>query len=302
MYGKIIVGYNDSDQAKDALALGKAIAEAGGAELVVAGVVQFDPRWGGFDPAFHDAEVEYVRQVERAAESVGAQAKALPSSSAARGLHELAEQIDADLIVVGSAHHGRMGQLFAGSVGRGLLHGSPCAVAIAPNGYRDRPDREITAVAVGFDDSPESRMALDSGIELAHSIDAKLKLIAVAEPPAVIYGKGGGGNQGWHELKKAIEEDVRSRLSKARETVPDDIEAEATMISGDPAEALADVASAPGTLLLVGSRAYGPLRRVLLGSVSWDLVTSAPCPMIVHPRGMHEGHVERHVAEAQVAS
>ena len=302
MYGKIIVGYNDSDQAKDALALGKAIADAGGAELVVAGVFQFDPRWGGFDAEFHDAEVEYARQIERAAESVGAKAEAIPSSSAARGLHELAEEIDADLIVVGSAHHGRMGQLIAGSVGRALLHGSPCAVAIAPNGYRDRPDREITSVAVGFDGSHESGMALESGVELAHRTNAKLKLISVAEPPVMSYGKGGGPNQGWHDLKEVIEEEVRAQLSEARETVPDDVEAEATMISGDPAEALADVASAPGTLLLVGSRAYGPLRRVLLGSVSWNLATSAPCPMIVHPRGMHEGHAATPAAEAQAAS
>ena len=32
------------------------------------------------------------------------------------------------------------------------------------------------------------------------------------------------------------------------------------------------------------SRAYGRLRRVLLGSVSAALARSAPCPLIVHPR------------------
>ena len=53
-------------------------------------------------------------------------------------------------------------------------------------------------------------------------------------------------------------------------------------------EALANVAQAPGTLLVVGSRGYGPLRRVLLGSVSTELVRSAPCPLIVTPRGMHD--------------
>jgi hypothetical protein len=38
----------------------------------------------------------------------------------------------------------------------------------------------------------------------------------------------------------------------------------------------------------VGSRAYGPVRRVLLGSVAKQLVRSAPCPLIVTPRGMRE--------------
>ncbi len=38
-------------------------------------------------------------------------------------------------------------------------------------------------------------------------------------------------------------------------------------------------------MLFVGSRAYGPVRRVLLGSVSSELVESAPCAVLVTPRG-----------------
>ena len=37
-------------------------------------------------------------------------------------------------------------------------------------------------------------------------------------------------------------------------------------------------------LLVVGSRGYGPLRRTLVGSVSDELVRTAPCPVLV-PRG-----------------
>ena len=240
MYRKILVGYDDSDQAKDALALGKQLADATGAELVVAGVFQFDPIWGGFDPHFRDAEVEYARKIEEAAKSVGAEAEATPSSSPARGLHELAEEIEADLIVVGSARHGRVGQILAGSVGVALLHGSPCAVAIAPNGYRDHSGDGIAAIAVGFDGSEESGLALVAATQLASKTDAKLKLVAVAEPPAISMGKG--GNAGRHELTEAIQEEMRERLTEARETVPDDIEAEATLITGDPVEALVDVA------------------------------------------------------------
>lgn len=33
------------------------------------------------------------------------------------------------------------------------------------------------------------------------------------------------------------------------------------------------------------ARAWGPLGRVLLGSVSSQLVRSAPCPLLVFPRG-----------------
>jgi nucleotide-binding universal stress UspA family protein len=39
-------------------------------------------------------------------------------------------------------------------------------------------------------------------------------------------------------------------------------------------------------VLVVGSRGYGPLRAVLLGSVSRRLMTEAHCPVIVVPRGV----------------
>ena len=69
MYRKILVGYDDSDQAKDALALGKQLADATGAELVAAGVFQFDPMWGGYDPHFRDAE-HRVRAQDRGSREV----------------------------------------------------------------------------------------------------------------------------------------------------------------------------------------------------------------------------------------
>ena len=84
--------------------------------------------------------------------------------------------------------------------------------------------------------------------------------------------------------------------------MPDGIEVEATLITGDPVEALVNVAEAPGTLLVVGSRGYGPLRRVLLGSVSTQLVRSAPCPLIVTPRGTHEAAGTARNAEVGAAS
>jgi nucleotide-binding universal stress UspA family protein len=287
MYRKILVGYDDSDQSKDALVLGKQLADATGAHLLVAGVFQFDPIWGDYDPHFHEQEAEYARKIEAAAKSVGAEPEAFPSSSPARGLHELAEEIAADLILVGSAHHGRVGQAVAGSVGVALLHGSPCAVGVASGGYRERSGQDLGAIAVGVDGSDEARVALAAACELASRTGAKLRLVAVAEPPVV--GTGKGGAEGWHELNQAIEQMMRERLTEARDSVPEGIEVDRSLVSGDPAKALIDAAAGPGSLLMVGSRGYGPLRRVLLGSVSTRLVRLALCPLIVTPRGTLAG-------------
>lgn len=300
MYRNILVGYDDSAQARDALALGKQLAGATGAHLVVAGVFQWDPIWHAADARFHDADAEFARKIENAARTVGAEPEAVPSSSPAHGLHELAEEIEADLILVGSAHHGRVGQVLAGSTGVSLLHGSPCAVGIAPRGYRERSGEEIDHVAVGFDGSAESEHALIAASALAAATGATLKLVSVAVPPPFGTGKGGAG--GWHALVEAIEERARQELAGARNAVPEGIRVEGSLISGEPVEALRSAGEAPGTLMVVGSRAYGPLRRVLLGSVATQLVRSAPCPLIVTPRGMRESAEPEPAAAVETTS
>lgn len=54
----------------------------------------------------------------------------------------------------------------------------------------------------------------------------------------------------------------------------------------DPVERLAD-ASRDLDVLVIGSRRFGPVRSVLLGSVSWPLIERAACPVLVVPRGVH---------------
>jgi nucleotide-binding universal stress UspA family protein len=284
MYRQIIVGYDARPASEDAVALGKLLAGVTGATLVVAGVFQFDPVWGGRDPHFKEAEEEYARQVEAAAKAAGAEAEAVPSSSPAHGLHDLAEERGADLVIVGSASHGTLGQVLVGNVGLSLLHGSPCAVAIAPRGFAESAAATLSGVTVGFDGSDEARTALADAVDLARAAGAPLKVATVVEPPPLVYGKGGGATQGWQELKGAAEEVMRGRLDEALASVPGDVSAEGELVTGDPAEELAKIALGDGGVLVLGSRAYGPLRRVLLGSASTALVRSAPCAVIVHPR------------------
>jgi nucleotide-binding universal stress UspA family protein len=54
----------------------------------------------------------------------------------ARGLNEVAETEHADLIVLGSTHFGAIGRLGNRTIVQRLLHGAPCAVAVAAPGQR----------------------------------------------------------------------------------------------------------------------------------------------------------------------
>ncbi len=265
MYRTILVGYDDSGQAKDALALAEQLADLTGAALIVARVLAPGSLIaGGNDPQLQRPDTEQLRRLERTAGAVDAEVQTLMGGSVPRGLQALAEENGADLIVVGSSHRGRVGRTLAGCVATGLLHGAPCAVAIAPLGYRDRTSARLDAVVAGFDGSAESGQALMAGWELARASRAKLKIVTVGTEP--LSGR------------------LRESLAEARRTVPYGLDAEAALTTGDAAEVLREAGRAPGTMLVVGSRRYGPLRRVLLGSVSTKLVRGTPCPLLVTPR------------------
>lgn len=145
---------------------------------------------------------------------------------------------------------------------------------------RAAPDR------VGFDGRPASEAALSIGSRIAEVSGARLHVIAVVEP--VIYPLTGPYAA---EARAAIHESLRvsarEALDEAGRWIPNTIEVKKALLDGPINETLAREATERDLdLLVVGSRGFGPLRRVLLGSVSAKLMHDAPCARIVVPRGV----------------
>jgi nucleotide-binding universal stress UspA family protein len=59
------------------------------------------------------------------------------------------------------------------------------------------------------------------------------------------------------------------------------------VLAQDPADGLV-AAARHVDMLVMGSRAYGPKRAVLLGSVSRQVMERARCPVLIIPRGASE--------------
>src|SRR5690349_23557801 len=70
--------------------------------------------------------------------------EAVKGRSPADALHRLSEELEADLVVVGSTNRSRVGRVLPGTTGERLLQESPCAVAIAPLGFATQPKHELT--------------------------------------------------------------------------------------------------------------------------------------------------------------
>ena len=160
----LIVGVDGSERSRDALALAVQLAEPGQGVLL-AHVHPYGPL---SDLLSGD---DYARLVREVAEStLSAANETLPpatdrvmqlvsNQSPAAGLHDLAAEKDAALIVVGSSHRSGLGRVLAGSVAESVLAGSPVPVAIATRGLAGNEDG-IRIVGCGFDGSPEAHEAL----------------------------------------------------------------------------------------------------------------------------------------------
>jgi nucleotide-binding universal stress UspA family protein len=291
MYSRIVVGYDESEQASDALSLGQLLASLNGARLVLCCVVSHGPV-----SIASPAEPALEQTVRERAESVLEEGKAkLPpnmkvecevvaSSSAAHGLQDLAENQAADLVVLGSSHHGSVGRVMAGSLGTRLLHGAMCPVAVAPRAFSQREALGITRVGVAFDGSPEARQALEHAARLCHAANASLRAVAVVGEP---LGFGFVHTFGYGEYVDLLKDALQQQLDETLGRLDGSLEAGGAVFEGDPAEVLASQAGEGFDVLVMGSRAYGPVGRVLLGSVSSKLMRTCPTALTVVPRATH---------------
>lgn len=270
---KLVIAYHGTDQCKDALALGAQLAKAERAELHIAPILFYDNEAAEqerFDALF--AEARAALNGEHIVEH------RLREVDAAYALQELAEKIQPEVIVLGSTHRGKVGQIMLGGVGERLLNGAPCRVAVAPRGYADRDHFGAGVIGVGYDDTTESRMALDAAVELARLVGASVRLIAVLPRYSPMPARISGTDLGYSRL---VREELEAAVNDAASKI--DVEAEAAIEEGDEVDELAGQA-VELDLLVVGSRGYGPIRRVLLGGTSTKLMRVCPCPLLITPR------------------
>lgn len=200
--------------------------------------------------------------------------------SPADALQALAESGEADLIVLGSTHHAAFGSVAPGSVAEHLLHGARCRLMIAPKGYaeEDHSQDRLRVLAVGYDGMAESQAALDEGARLAAKFHASMKVVGVATPiPAM--GAAAAAQTG-----AEAGPDFQSRLHAAVAELPPELRALPVFEHGDPVQKLLKACESGVDLLVLGSRGFGPVMRLLIGSVSSRVIRAASCPVMVVPR------------------
>jgi nucleotide-binding universal stress UspA family protein len=291
--GPVLVGYDGTDGGADALALAVACARVLDAALVVVavypgpapiGVGRVDAEWVAAGRAAAERVLERARLIlsDGGGPPAGTTFTAVGSSSAAHGLHDLAEQEHAELIVVGPPREPQQ-RLFAGGTAHRLLTGAACPVGVAPSGLRHRQLGRLRVFAVAHLDTPEARSALAAAVRLARRTGVSLRLYTVIPEPAEVMPLflGMDAELAFTDVAR---ETFQRAIDEAIAALPPEIHATGEVLTGDVVDVLANLDDGVDALFC-GSRGYGPVRRVLLGGVSAHLIGRARAPVVVVPRG-----------------
>ena len=265
MFSNVLVGVDGGPYGRDAIALAGSLKDPGG-KLTFAFV-----QGGSLAEDLEDADK--LLEAERRAADLDADLLTVVAVSPGRGLHEQAEKQHADLLVVGSCGHSAFGRAMLGDDTRAALNGAPCAVAVASRGLAGRRE-PIARIGVAYNGSPESEAALALARELAGRTGASVHALEVVSIPSVAYTG---------IVAPALGDTVEEMLDEATARLEALSGVEGRAAFGLAGEELAAFGKEVD-LLVVGSRGYGPAKRLVLGSTSNYLERHARCPLLVLPR------------------
>jgi nucleotide-binding universal stress UspA family protein len=142
-----------------------------------------------------------------------------------------------------------------------------------------------TRIVLATDGSEEAELAATTAADLASSTRSELHVAIVLAESAYVHpyyevrfpeAAEKLRRQAREELQKVLDEQVK-RIREAGGNV-----AEAHLRTGEPDQEIIALAEELGSsLVVVGSRGLGGVRRALMGSVSDSVVRHAHCPVMV---------------------
>ncbi len=203
--------------------------------------------------------------------------------SASGGLLEAAGDLEPEVLILGSAPDGKLGQVVVGSTADRLLHSSPVPMAISPRGYRGSKAGGLTRITAAYPGTPEALHVVERVAALAERLGVPMRVVTFTVRGRTMYPP---------EVGLRVEDSILEQLaSQARETlaqlradgvVGEDVELRVVTGNGWD-EALDDAEWQDGDLLAIGTSPVGGIARVFLGSRGSKILRHSPVPVLVLP-------------------
>lgn len=201
-----------------------------------------------------------------------------------RQIVSLAEDMPADLVVMGTHGRGGLEHLFLGSVAEKLIRRLPCPVLTVcrEEGRTWEAPGLINRIVCATDFSETSGEALQMALDFASESEAQVTLLNVIEstpdfgdPTYIALPYMGPLRQ---DLESAARERLRKMVEGAAET---GAKIEARVVFGRAyKEILRAAAEERADLVVVGAQGHGVIEHMLSGSNAQHVIRGATCPVL----------------------
>lgn len=289
---KILLATDGSEEAAAAALAAADVSNKTGAELHVIHVWRrpWDYSYPGVSPDVfisaysRQAEEILKKQLEIIEAADGTVAGAhLETGRPVDTILDVGEEIRADLIVLGSRGLGSIRKVMLGSVSGGIVHNSDCPVLVVRNGESQWPPQRVV---IGDDGSDAAMKAGELAAGIGNLYGLPVLLVRAYPEPIET------GSVSYDEtIEKNLQEEHLQEERNAFEKRAGDLEEltglrpETEVSVGEPARMVLEAAGGGSTLIVMGSRGIGAVRRMALGSVSTKVLQAAEGPVLIFPHG-----------------
>jgi nucleotide-binding universal stress UspA family protein len=220
------------------------------------------------DSIAHGIEVNYHKVAHR---------------SVSGGLLEAVAELKSEVLVLGSAADGKLGQVVVGSTADRLLHSSPVPLTISTRGYRGSKAGGLTRITAAYPGTPETLHVVERVAALAEQLNVPMRVVTFAVRGRTMYPP---------EVGLSTEDSILEQLAAhARETLAqlkaDGVigkDVDLQVVTGNGWDEALDAADwQDGDLLAIGTSPVGGIARVFLGSRGSKILRHSPVPVLVLP-------------------
>jgi nucleotide-binding universal stress UspA family protein len=192
----------------------------------------------------------------------------------------LAQELEADLVVVGSRGLGLVKRLVVGSVSERVVQLDPCPTLVVRGGEGSWPP---SRVIVGDDASEEARRAGEVAAGIGTLFDARTLLVRVYPQVTVFKARRISHVRASKELLREGERSLERRAAELESVLG--TRPEIRVVAGDAAAVIQEMAEEGGkpTLVAVGRRGLDAVGHFALGSVSSDVLRAVSGPVLIVP-------------------
>ena len=195
----------------------------------------------------------------------------------------VAEESDADLVVVGSTRRGAIARSVLGTTAQRVLRGATVPTLVMKGTHKRPPHRALIAT----DLSDLSRSAADRGLEILTALSAKGEFPEVRSVLVIGFDMPLPAPLRQEALEQVAEKQLYSFLEELQ---PVSRPIQARVRVGYPAkEVVAEAADWDADLLIMGSHSRRGASRFLIGSVAETTLRTVECDVLVIPAAAAAG-------------